>query len=76
MTETKSVKKHNFDNLPPPVRVRLPVKLLAQILKRNRNLSIFLRSACADAIHFAPIISQAKKLKQDAKVSAMKVVVK
>lgn len=52
--------------------VRLSVKLLAQISKRNCDLSKFIRSACADAIRFAPVISQAKKL--NAKISAMKVV--
>jgi len=74
MTETKSVKKHNFDNLPPPVRVRLPSALIAQIKKRNSSLSLFIRSACADAIRFESIISQAKHFCN--KPSALKVVVK
>jgi hypothetical protein len=75
MSQIKSAKKLpfslGFDRI---IRVRFPDNLLAQILKRNRNLSKFIRSSCQNSIRFAPVISQAKKLNQSTKISSMKVV--
>jgi hypothetical protein len=66
-----STKNPGFDHIVP---VRFSSKFLAQILKRNSNASKFIRAACADAIRFESIISQAKHFCN--KPSALKVVIK
>lgn len=71
MSTKKSTKPEPSDRIVP---VRFPSNLLAQIKKRNSNLSKFIRSACVDSIRFESIITQAKHLCN--KPSALKVVVK